>query len=152
VNYRLYAADDFAELYAIEEACFEPPLRFGRRLMQRLVASANSATWIAEQDGRMAGFAIVEWSKTPFGVLAYIATIEVAPGMRKSGAGTELLRRVEDSARSAGASSLWLHVDAQNGPAMRLYEKNGFEQRGREENYYAPGLAALMYEKALGLN
>lgn len=150
MTYRLYAAEDFSQLYAIEEACFEPPFRFGRKLMRRLVTRESSATWIAEHDGRMAGFAIVEWSKTPFGVQAYIDTLEVAPGMRQQGTGAGLLRRVEGSARTAGASSMWLHVDAQNEPAKRLYEQHGFEQRGREENFYARGLAAFIYEKPLG--
>ena len=32
------------------------------RYMRQLVESADSATWIAEDDGQIAGFAIVEWA------------------------------------------------------------------------------------------
>ncbi len=79
VHYRLYQSDDFMQLYAIEEVCFQPPFRFGRRYMRSLVDSPNSITWIAEDEGAMAGFAIVDWGHTNSEVAAYIQTIEVLP-------------------------------------------------------------------------
>ncbi len=149
VLYRLYAPEDFAQLYAIEEACFQPPLRFGRRYMRTLVESANTATWIAEEDGRLAGFAIADWSDESGGIAAYIQTLEVLPEARGQGVGGELLCRVEGSARAAGADLIWLHVDARNAGAIRLYEAGGFRCEGREENYYPTSRAALIYVKTL---
>ena len=93
--YRFYSAEDFAQLYAIEEACFQPPFRFGRGYMRQLVNRSNAVTWIAEEDGRMAGFAIVEWMRERGGLTAYIQTLEVAPEFRGRGIGGELLRRME---------------------------------------------------------
>ena len=162
--YRPYTAEDFAPLYAIEELCFQPPMRFGRGQMRRLIQSRNAATWIAEQTGLMCGFAIVEWMRERGGVpsdrswslgcrsgtAAYIQTIEVAPDRRGQGIGGELLRRVEGSARAAGAWQIWLHVDAENAAAIRLYEANGYRIEGRRENYYPLGRAALICLKALG--
>lgn len=149
VLYRLYQPEDFAALYAIEEICFEPPLRFPRRYMRQLVTSPAAATWIAEEDGRMAGFAIVEVSQAEGEVQAYIQTLEVAPGQRRKGVGAELLRRLEGSARDLGAAIVWLHVDAENGSALHLYEAHGYRQRGREQNYYAGRRDALIYGKSL---
>jgi ribosomal-protein-alanine N-acetyltransferase len=149
VLYRLYTPQDFPQLYAIEEICFQPPFRFGRRYMQRLVNSPNGATWIAEVAGRMAGFAIVEWMRGTDGAVAYIQTIEVAPEWRKQGVGAELLRRIEGSARSADAEAIWLHVDAENADAIRVYRAGGYVQEGMEEDYYAPGRAAAIYAKPL---
>ena len=111
---RRYQDGDFARLYAIEEVCFQPPLRFGRGMMRQLVDSAVAATWIAEEDGVMMGFAIVEWTVDPGLVTAYIPTIEVLPVQRRSGVGAELLRRLEMSAADAGAGLIWLHVDVEN--------------------------------------
>ncbi len=149
--YRLYTPEDFADLYAIEEACFEPPQRFGRRYMRQLVVSPNTATWIAEEeDGRMAGFAVVEWTQQTGGMIAYIQTIEVAAARRGRGVGGELLRRIEASAFVADALAIWLHVDAGNAGAIRIYEAAGYLCRGRKENYYARGRAALIYAKRLG--
>ncbi|MGH9607071.1 MAG: GNAT family N-acetyltransferase [Terracidiphilus sp.] len=148
--YRPYAPPDFAALYAIEEICFQPPLRFPRAYMRRLVDSSNSATWIAEEDSRLAGFAIVEWDRAALGPLAYIQTIEVLSKDRGHGVGAELLRRIEVSARDAGAHTIWLHVDAENSAAIHLYESRGYKRQGREENYYPRGRPALIYEKNLG--
>lgn len=149
MNYRLYGAEDFAQLYAIEEICFQPPFRFNRVYMRELVNRSNAATWIAEEDGRMAGFAIVEWTPKRGGLIAYIQTIEVAPERRGQGIGTELLRRMESSARDAGVQAIGLHVDAENNGAIRLYEARGYVCEGRIENHYAHGRAGLMYAKVL---
>ena len=147
--YRPYASGDFDSLYAIEELCFQPPFRFGRRYMRRLVDRRNSATWIAEVDGRMAGFAIVEWSQEIDGISSYIQTIEVLPDRRGHGVGRELLWLVEESARAEGAKRLWLHVDERNNAAISLYEALGFAVQAKADDYYAPGHAALIYEKQL---
>lgn len=149
--YRLYKPEDFDPLYALEELCFEPPSRFGRRYMRLLVSRANAATWIADEDGRLWGFAIVEWSEGRRGVTAYIQTIEVAPEMRGRGVGGALLGSIEGSARAAGAGLIWLHVEAANAGAIRLYEARGYTCDGRQENYYPHGRAALIYVKRLSL-
>ena len=151
MNYRLYQPGDFAALYAVEELCFEPPFRFSRAYMRQLVRSRSSASWIAEEDGELIGFAIVEWASADEGRSAYIATIEVRPGRREKGIGAELLRRVEDSARIAGAATMWLHVDAENAAAIRLYEAHGYVRRGREEHFYARHRDAFAYAKSLGV-
>jgi len=121
MEYRLYKPDDFDSLYAIEEKCFLPPLRFGRRYMHWLVNAQNSATWIAEVSGAMNSFGIVEWTPSIHGLSAYIQTIEVLAAHRGHGIGRELLRRIEGSARAAGATTLWLHVDTTNTTAIHLY-------------------------------
>jgi ribosomal protein S18 acetylase RimI-like enzyme len=149
VLYRRYKPEDFAALYEIEEACFQPPFRFGRRYMRQLVENLDAATWIAEQDGHMAGFAIVEWMQDEDATVAYIQTIEVAAEQRRQGVGGELLRYVETSACAAGAHIIWLHVDAENSAAIRLYERRGYAGQGRAEHYYARNRTALVYSKQL---
>src|ERR1700744_4386798 len=106
MHYRLYKPDDFEALYAIEEVCFYPPFRFGRRYMQRLVRAIKVTTWIAENFERMAGFAIAEWKPSLGQISGYIQTIEVAPEFRGQGIGRSLLERIEESAGRAGASML----------------------------------------------
>ena len=97
----------------------------------------------------MAGFAIVEWAGQRSGIAAYIQTIEVDPGTRGRGVGRELLRRIEGSVREAGACMIWLHVEATNAGAIRLYELHGYRCEGRKENYYPRGHAALICVKQL---
>ena len=149
MHYRLYTSADFDTLYAIEVACFQPPFRFPRSYMRQLVLDPETATWIAEQDGVMAGFAIVEWGDGKDGPIAYIQTIEVLPALRGRGVGGELLHNLESSARAAGANAISLHVDAENISAIRLYEARGYRCEGREENYYPQNRPALVYFKTL---
>jgi ribosomal protein S18 acetylase RimI-like enzyme len=149
VNFRPYNDADFPTLYALEESCFQPPFRFSRAYLRRLVRGARAATWIAEQEGQLRGFAIAEWATEGAEKAAYIQTIEVDPHWRERGVGAELLKRVEESACAAGARSIWLHVDAENQAAIHLYESAGYARRGDEENYYPQGRAALIYAKEL---
>jgi ribosomal-protein-alanine N-acetyltransferase len=163
VIHRLYIPADFEQLYALEEACFEPPSRFSRRFMRLLVECSHAATWIAEEAGQIAGFAIIDWAEEDNGVpsdgslslgcnneiTAYIQTVEVSPEVRGRGVGRELLNRIEGSARLAGALSIWLHVEEGNTAAIRLYEAQNYCCEGREEDYYPSGRAALIYVKRL---
>lgn len=149
MRYRFYRTDDFAALYAVEMLCFAPPLRFSRAYMRQLVASPDAAAWIAEDDDRLVGFAIVEWTAGVGESFAYVQTIEVHPAWRGRGVGEELLRRIEDSARAAGAQIVGLHVDVENDVAIHLYESRGYARQGREEHYYARRHAAFVYAKPL---
>jgi ribosomal protein S18 acetylase RimI-like enzyme len=149
VDYRLYVPEDFWPLYSIEEVCFQPPHRFSRSYMRQLIRQPNAATWIAEQDGRICGFGLVEWAREAGEMAAYIQTLEVLPEVRGQGVGGELLRRMESSARVAAACAIWLHVDAENAAAIRVYERSGYRVSGREENYYGRGRAGLIYAKPL---
>lgn len=147
--YRLYEDCDFSQLYGIEEACFEPPLRFSRRYMRQLVKNAATVAWVAEDAGQLAGFAIVEWSGEPGAILGYIQTLEVSPLHRRRGVGLELLRRIEGSARAEGASQIWLHVDKENDAAIRLYRAEGYTEQGTQAHYYGGKRDAAIYCKQL---
>lgn len=149
MRYRLFEPADFHDLYAIEEVCFQHPQRFARRYMRQLIASPKSATWVAERDDQLAGFAILEWAQQIGGVVAYIATIEVLPEFRGQGIGAELLRRLEGSANAERALAIWLHVDMENASAIHLYERLGYRNSGRAEHYYARNRPAAIYVKDL---
>jgi len=149
MHYRLFEPEDFDDLYAIEEVCFQPPERFSRRYMQHLVRKPGAATWVAEENSRLSGFSIIEWSAQPAGIEAYVTTIEVLPEMRRRGIASELLRRVEGSAQAAGGVVVWLHVDAKNVSAIRLYEAHGYRNAGEAEHFYARGRTAKIYMKPL---
>jgi [ribosomal protein S18]-alanine N-acetyltransferase len=149
MNYRLFHPDDFAQMYAVEEVCFQPPVRFPRRYMRRLVDNPDSITWVAEEQGRIAGFSIIDFGSDEDGLFAYIETIEVLPDHRGRGIGNQLLARVEGSARDRGAIAIWLHVEYTNASAIRLYESQQYKCMGRQENFYARSRAAFIYCKEL---
>lgn len=59
--------------------------------------------------------------------LAYVYVEEHARG----GAGGRLTELAEEAARSLGAAVVTLKAETDNAPAMRLYEREGFEELGR---------------------
>lgn len=157
MRYRPYAAADFAALYALEQSCFAPSERFSRGLMRQLIAAPCAATWVADcsaedaedAEEKLAGFAVVEWSREIVARAAYLHTLEVCARHRRQGVGAALLLKTIASAQAAGASLFWLHVAEANAAALGLYRAQGFLPQGREENYYGIGQHALLCSLAL---
>jgi len=154
VTTRQFAADDLRAMYAIEEACFEPGVRFSRALMRSLAGDANCRTWLGIVDEVRVGFAVVglrgDHEANSAGVAAaYIWTIEVLPAFRRRGVARALLTRVEESAREAGCAAVELHVSERNADAVDLYEGQGYLRCGIEPEYYGRGENALRYRKLM---
>jgi ribosomal-protein-alanine acetyltransferase len=72
--------------------------------------------------------------------------IAIAGPARRRGLGTRLLGEFLDTARSRGATAVFLEVRESNSAARRLYEKWAFSESGRRANYYLnPAEAAITY-------
>ena len=77
---------------------------------------------IIERDGISIGrLYVAHWERE-----IRIMDIALLPGNRGAGIGTRLLHDLQEEARSVG-KSLTIHVERFN-PALRLYERLGFEQ------------------------
>ena len=94
-------------------------------------------------------FGFVALDEDPLGLVvcrvvageAEVLTLAVARWTRKRGVGRALMDLAVRAAKSAGAASLYLEVDIQNGPAARLYERLGFVRTGLRRGYYDRGAA-----------
>lgn len=146
---RLYESDDLRAMYAIEEACFEPAVRFSRNLMRSLSLDPDCRTWVGILDGIRVGFAIVGLRGESDPTAAYIWTIEVLPAFRRRGVARELLDGVEFSAAQAGCASIELHVSERNSDALALYEDAGYLRHGIQRQYYGRSEDAFLYRKVL---
>jgi len=62
----------------------------------------------------------------------YVSNLAIAQSFRRRGIAKCLLRATETLAHRWGCSSIWLHVEEDNIPALNLYQRNGYEQRGRD--------------------
>jgi ribosomal protein S18 acetylase RimI-like enzyme len=149
VTTRLFEAPDLRALYAIEEACFDPEVRFSRALMRSLAANPNCRTWLGIVEEVRAGFAIVGLRGEYDPNLAYIWTIEVLPVFRRMGVARQLLLRVEDSAREAACSAIELHVSERNVSGLALYEAAGYDRMSVEAEYYGRREDAFRYRKSI---
>jgi ribosomal-protein-alanine N-acetyltransferase len=149
VTTRLFETPDLRALYAIEEACFDPTVRFSRSLMRSLAFSGECRTWLGITDEIRAGFAIVGLGTEDDPDLAYIWTIEVLPAFRRMGLARALLTRLEESASNAACTEIELHVSERNADGLDLYEATGYERIGLEPEYYGRNEAAFRYRKRL---
>lgn len=90
----------------------------------------NAAMWYAERDGEYAGIAAARPVAEGEYELLYI---ETNPSARRIGVATALLMTLLDEYRG-----VWfLEVRESNIAARRLYERLGFEFRGRRTRYYS---------------
>lgn len=58
----------------------------------------------------------------------YVSVVQVLESWRGRGIGGELLRAVEADARHIGVPALYIHTEAENEGAIRLYKKEGYIQ------------------------
>ena len=80
---------------------------------------------------------------------AELYRIAVLPDKRRSGAGSELLRRFVSLCRQRGVAKIFLEVRSRNLPAVSLYEKSGFERISVRRGYYGDD-DAVIYALTLG--
>jgi [ribosomal protein S18]-alanine N-acetyltransferase len=74
---------------------------------------------------------------------ADVQTIAVSPAAQGRGLGRLLLHSLVRTARDRDCRQLFLEVRSDNAAALRLYEREGFEQLGRRRDYYGSGVDAL---------
>jgi GNAT superfamily N-acetyltransferase len=134
-SYRL-VRDKFS--FHLEEEAIKTPLK--KKYDLNPAKPGERALWhlalIAEEDDQLAGFAAAEhehWNNR-----MNIRHIYVAPAFRRRGVGTRLLQSIEDSARTAGARSLWLETQNTNYPAIQFYLWSGFWFCGFDAGLYDP--------------
>jgi len=68
---------------------------------------------------------------------AHLANLAVAPGIRRQGVATFLLKTMIRYLRARGIKRVLLEVRERNKAALSLYQKFGFKIDGRRKGYYS---------------
>ncbi len=139
-------ASDVDDLAAIEKAVFSSD-RLSRRSFRQLIERETAEMLVAENDGHVAGYAVVLFRKGS-GV-ARLYSIAVGPFFGSLGIGRQLLAAAEEAAYEHDRMMLRLEVREDNPRAINIYEQAGYRKIGREPDYYEDGATALRYEKTL---
>lgn len=98
------------------------------------------ATLVADEDG-IVGVACVSMT---FGT-ANLDFVFVAEDRRSAGIGARLLDAVRAWCRARGAEGLGVNCGIDNAGARRFYERAGFSETGRVENYFSNGNVQVFY-------
>jgi tRNA threonylcarbamoyl adenosine modification protein YeaZ/ribosomal-protein-alanine acetyltransferase len=144
VKFRAITPMDLVEVYAIEKDSYQhDPWSMGQ--IKEEVAGKSRYYIVAEKDGKVIGYA----GALKRGDSTDVMTLTVAQAHRRLGIGRELLRRLIDWARTQKTPSMMLEVRAGNDEAIPLYESFGFVAISRRDNYYGPGMTAIIMKKEL---
>lgn len=81
---------------------------------------------------------------------ADVQTIAVAADRQGQGHGAALLDELAREAQARECTRLTLEVRADNDPAIRLYDRQGFERIALRRGYYAPGIDAIIMQRRIG--
>ncbi|MFN2627306.1 MAG: N-acetyltransferase family protein [Gaiellaceae bacterium] len=107
-----------------------------RRYLKALRRYPHAAVFVAEEDGLLVGR--LSLARDPHPASTHVADLGlmVAAPARGHGVGTALLEAAVDWARDNGVRKLELHVFPWNEPALKLYDKFGFEREGYRKGQY----------------
>lgn len=110
-----------------------------RRYLRALKRHPDAAVYVAEDDGAIVGRLSV--ARDPHAASRHVGDLGlmVAASHRRQGIGAALLEQAVAWARDAGVNKLELHVFPWNEPAIRLYERFGFEREGVRRGHYRRG-------------
>ncbi len=114
----------------------EPPVDVqarGELFREMIEGEGSTAVWVLEDHGQTVGQAVVQ-EKRASGVFSF--GMAILPEGRGRRGGRMLLDRIVEHARSLGAHKLELEVWPDNGRAIALYARAGFEVEGLRRRHY----------------
>lgn len=85
------------------------------------------------------------------GDLADIHTLTVLNDYRRRGIAASMLNELEQWAKAKKVKAIMLEMREGNMAAQPLYEKHGYTVISRRDNYYAPGIHALIMRKEINV-
>lgn len=143
---RDYSPRDLGQLCALDRQCFPEKIAYPPETMRETIEEKAAFSIVAEDEsGRIAAFVVAGRTSPQIG---HIATIDVAPGVRRRGLGTRLMQAAETRLVGLGVRKIRLETATAN-LARRLFAKLGYQRVGKIERYYPDGSDAWVMEKPL---
>jgi ribosomal-protein-alanine N-acetyltransferase len=163
---RPYRAADFDRLWEIDQLCFPRGIAYSQMELMGFIGRRNAITLVAElapspdqaaphgakpsgspdAAGTTVGFAVAQ----PYRRTGRILTLDIVPEARRHGLASRLMSACEDRLRQRGCTEVYLETAVDNQPAIKLYNKLGYQMlRTLPAYYHAYGLDAFLMAKTL---
>lgn len=121
---------DYTHMARIHTASFERG--WSAEEIRELLDQPGGKSFVYEQDGKRAGFALVRFVADECEILA----IAVDEAYKRRGIGRDLLAHVHFYSQRDGIHQVFLEVAEDNLAAIALYAGAGYVENGRRKGYY----------------
>lgn len=146
ITYREMIALDVPVLVGIEKVIYPESPWSAAQFREELFGVPKTRKYIvAVDDNEIIGYAGIAIA----GDVADIHTLTVLPAFRRRGIASHMLKELEEWATQKGIANFMLEMREGNAEAQPLYEKYGYQVISRRDNYYAPGIHALIMRKEI---
>lgn len=125
---------DERAIYEIEKICFPDPWSL-ESIRYELEDNDRAFYVVAVHSGKVVGYAGLWWVLDE----GHITNVAVRPGYRNRKIAEGIMNVLLEHTIKAGVLHHTLEVRESNEPAIKLYEKLGFEVRGVRKGYYRFG-------------
>lgn len=147
ITYREMIALDIPVLVGMEKEIYPESPWSAAQFREELAGVPKTRKYVvATQDNEIIGYG----GAAIAGDVVDIHTLTVALKFRRQGIATQMLQQLENWATSKGISTFMLEMREGNLEAQPLYEKYGYSVISRRDNYYSPGIHALIMRKEAG--
>ena len=147
INYREMIALDIPVLVGMEKEIYPESPWSAAQFREELAGVPKTRKYVvATLDNEIIGYG----GAAIAGDVVDIHTLTVIPRFRRQGIATQMLQQLENWATSKGISTFMLEMREGNLEAQPLYEKYGYSIISRRDNYYSPGIHALIMRKEAG--
>jgi ribosomal protein S18 acetylase RimI-like enzyme len=107
----------------------------------------EEAFLVAEADNEVRGY--IDLVAVPWQQMGWVANLAVEPAYRRRGIATALLRHGRQWARQEGLKLIQVEATTKNYPALRFYQKQGFQFCGFNDHYYSNQDIAVFFVQGL---
>jgi [ribosomal protein S18]-alanine N-acetyltransferase len=147
ITYREMIALDIPVLVGMEKEIYPESPWSAAQFREELAGVPKTRKYVvATLDNEIIGYG----GAAIAGDVVDIHTLTVIPKFRRQGIATQMLQQLENWATSKGISTFMLEMREGNLEAQPLYEKYGYSVISRRDNYYSPGIHALIMRKEAG--
>lgn len=146
INYREMIALDIPLLVGMEKEIYPESPWSAAQFREELSGVPRTRKYIVATEAQeIVGYAGIALA----GDVADIHTLTVIPSHRRRGIASELLTQLEQWGAEKKITAFMLEMREGNTQAQPLYEKRGYSVISRRDDYYAPGIHALIMRKEL---
>lgn len=128
-HFRPMTETDVESVLNIEFAAFSHP--WTRGIFLDCIKSGYEC-WLMFLGGQQVGHGVLSAA----GDECHLLNLTVKPESQSNGLGGKLLQHLMRQGQERGAETAFLEVRESNHPAIRLYERCGFNEIGRRRDYY----------------